>query len=110
MPRAVEIRVDSILKAVVIDSNFPNREVNGATWEPHLLRLGWDNAREIWEAIEDCAPTTIITSISLRDSFQPDAEILLGTSGGIDHLIIQSLREDLKLYYAHLDEMGIGHE
>jgi hypothetical protein len=56
MPRAIEIRVDPITKGVIIDTNFPNREVQGSTWEPRLLRLGWDLPEEIWTAMDEACP------------------------------------------------------
>ena len=74
MPRAIEIRVDPILKCVVIDTNFPNREVHGATWEPQLFRLGWNNPEEMWLAMHETVPTLICASVRLRDSYDNHAE------------------------------------
>jgi len=68
MPRAVEIRLDPETRGVVIDTNFPNREVLGAGWEPKLFRLGWDSQEEIWKAMQDTAPTLICLQLRLVSS------------------------------------------
>jgi hypothetical protein len=65
MPRAIEIRVDEKSQGVVIDTNFPNREVQGATWEPQLFRLGWDLPEDIWDAMYEAVPTLICNRLRL---------------------------------------------
>lgn len=65
MPRAVEIRVDEITKAVMIDTNFPNREVLGASWEPRLFRLGWDLPEDIWDAMRETVSGLICRRLRL---------------------------------------------
>ena len=91
MPKAIEIRIDPILKCVVIDTNFPNREVNGATWEPRLFRLGWNNPEELWQAMNETVPTFICASVRLRDSFEPDAKVLIHAGDHTDEMIEAAL-------------------
>ena len=93
MPRAIEIRVDPITKGVIIDTNFPNREVLGAGWEPQLFRLGWDTPEEIWLAMQDAVPTLICPRVSLRDSYESDANVLIQAGDATDVIIESALRE-----------------
>lgn len=93
MPRAIEIRVDPILKCVVIDTNFPNREVNGAIWAPRLFRLGWNSPEELWEAMNDTVPTFICGSIALRESYELEAEVLVHAGDETDEMIEGALEQ-----------------
>ena len=92
MPRAIEIRVDPITKGVIIDTNFPNREVLGAGWEPQLFRLGWDTPEEIWLAMQDAVPTLICPRVSLRDSYESDASVLIQAGDATDVIVESALR------------------
>ena len=56
MPRAIEIYVDEKQKAVLINTNYGNREVRGASWEPELFRLGWDHPNDIERAMAQAVP------------------------------------------------------
>lgn len=100
MPRAIEIRIDPKTQGVVIDTNFPNREVTGASWAPQFFRLGWDAPEAIWEAMQDCVPTLICRRVALRESYDPNAGILIQGTEETDGLIEAALK------LAQLDERG----
>ncbi len=66
MPRAIEIYVDEKEKAVLINTNYGNREVRGASWVPQKFRLGWDSPFELSNAFRQFA-TAHINILSLRN-------------------------------------------
>jgi len=69
MPRAIEIYVDEKQKAVLINTNYGNREVKGASWEPITFRLGWDDRASIAHAARATVSEFHCSSISLVDEF-----------------------------------------
>jgi len=68
MPRAIEIYVDEKQKAVLINTNYGNREVKGASWEPITFRLGWDDASSISHAMKATVPNIDCDRIVLVDA------------------------------------------
>jgi hypothetical protein len=99
MPKAIEIRVDPILKCVVIDTNFPNREVNGASWAPKLFHLGWDTPEEIWEEMQDTVPTMICFRMRLSCA----GRVLSCAYDFTDETLIQTLKQSIGAYPARED-------
>ena len=91
MPKAIEIRVDPVSKCVVIDTNFPNREVQGASWEPQLFHLGWETPEEIWEAMHETVPTMICYRMRLSSG----GRVVACAYDFTDEVLIQTL-----LHYA----------